>query len=176
VPISINPGYSGQTFTVQEKQALTAKQEAMAREPETIAVIDHKVMVPVRDGKRMVADISRPKDLSKKYPIIFFRTPYNTDYWDVKLGTYGDMSRELDFVKHGYANLFSADQRVRLERAGANLARSDRNLNTGGNNDDEAASVVAHSSIHHCAQCPRRVTLPVMPARAKTNLQVSTVV
>src|SRR5438552_9011844 len=59
-------------------------------------------MVPMRDGKRMAADIYRPKEVSKRYPIIFFRTPYNTNYWDVKQGTYADMSRELDFVKHGY--------------------------------------------------------------------------
>jgi len=35
------------------------------------AIIERKVMVPMRDGKRMAADIYRPKDTSKKYPIIF---------------------------------------------------------------------------------------------------------
>ena len=38
----------------------------------------------MRDGKRMAADIYRPKDTSKKYPIIFVRTPYNFNYWDVQ--------------------------------------------------------------------------------------------
>ena len=50
-------------------------------------------MVPMRDGKRMAADIYRPKDTSKKYPIIFVRTPYNFNYWDVKLGAPRDMTR-----------------------------------------------------------------------------------
>ncbi len=49
-------------------------------------------MVPMSDGARMAADIYRPKDTSKKYPIIFSRTPYNFNFWDVKLGTYRDMS------------------------------------------------------------------------------------
>jgi hypothetical protein len=49
-------------------------------------------MVPMRDGKRMQADIYRPKDESKKYPIIFSRTPYNFNYWDVELGAPRDMS------------------------------------------------------------------------------------
>jgi hypothetical protein len=59
-------------------------------------------MVPMGDGKRMAADIYRPKDTSKKYPIIFIRTPYNFNFWDVRLRTYCDMSTELDAVKRGY--------------------------------------------------------------------------
>jgi putative CocE/NonD family hydrolase len=61
------------------------------------------VMVPMRDGKRMAADVYRPKDQSRKYPIIFTRTPYNFNYWDVRNGTYADMSVPLDLIKHGYA-------------------------------------------------------------------------
>src|ERR1700733_7580005 len=53
--------------------------------------------------KRMQADIYRPKDQSVKYPIIFVRTPYNFNYWDVGLGAPRDMSAELEAVKHGYA-------------------------------------------------------------------------
>ncbi len=60
-------------------------------------------MVPMRDGKRMQADIYRPKDESKKYPIIFSRTPYNFNYWDVALGAPRDMTVELEAVKRGYA-------------------------------------------------------------------------
>jgi len=83
--------------------ALVARREAMETELESIAIIDRKVMVPMRDGKRMQADIYRPKDESKKYPIIFSRTPYNFNYWDVALGAPRDMSAELAAVKHGYA-------------------------------------------------------------------------
>ena len=82
---------------------LVAHREAIEKELESIAIIDRKVMVPMRDGKRMQADIYRPKDESKKYPIIFSRTPYNFNYWDVALGAPRDMSAELSAVKHGYA-------------------------------------------------------------------------
>jgi len=83
--------------------AIIAKRNAIEAELESIAIIERKVMVPMRDGKRMQADIYRPKDESKKYPIIFSRTPYNFNYWDVELGAPRDMSAELDAVKHGYA-------------------------------------------------------------------------
>jgi len=89
-------------LTPEQKQALIAKRESIEAELESIAIIDRKVMVPMRDGKRMAADIYRPKDTSKKYPIIFSRTPYNFNFWDVRLGTYRDMSNELDTVKRGY--------------------------------------------------------------------------
>jgi len=89
-------------LTPEQRQALIAKREAIETELESVAIIDRKIMVPMRDGKRMAADIYRPKDTSKKYPIIFSRTPYNFNFWDVRLGTYRDMSNELDTVKRGY--------------------------------------------------------------------------
>ena len=82
---------------------LVERRNAVETELESIAVIEHKVMVPMRDGKRMQADIYRPKDSSKKYPVIFVRTPYNFNYWDVELGAPRNLSTELDAVKHGYA-------------------------------------------------------------------------
>jgi hypothetical protein len=83
--------------------ATVAKRNAIEQELESIAIVDRKVMVPMRDGKRMATDIYRPKDTSKKYPVIFVRTPYNFNYWDVANGVPRDMSAELDAVKHGYA-------------------------------------------------------------------------
>ncbi len=82
---------------------LIAKRNATEKELESVAIIERKVMVPMRDGKRMQADIYRPKDESKKYPIIFVRTPYDFNYWDVELGAPRDMTSELEAVKHGYA-------------------------------------------------------------------------
>jgi putative CocE/NonD family hydrolase len=80
-----------------------AARKAIEKELESVAIIERKVMVPMRDGKRMATDIYRPKDTSKKYPIIFVRTPYNFNYWDVKLGAPRDMAAELKAVKRGYA-------------------------------------------------------------------------
>jgi uncharacterized protein len=82
--------------------ALIARRNATEKELQSTAVIERKMMVPMRDGKRMQADIYRPKDQSKTYPIIFVRTPYNFNYWDVELGAPRDMTAELEAVKHGY--------------------------------------------------------------------------
>ena len=86
----------------QADEALRAEREATEKELESIAIIDRKVMVPMRDGKRIQADVYRPKDQSKKYPIIFVRTPYNFNFWDIQLGAPSDMKSELDAVKRGY--------------------------------------------------------------------------
>ena len=83
--------------------AAKAKRIADETELESIAVIDRKVMVPMRDGKRMATDIYRPKDSSKKYPTIFVRTPYNFNYWDIANGVPSNMASILHFVKNGYA-------------------------------------------------------------------------
>ncbi len=90
-------------LALAEDEGKVAARNAMEKELESIAIIERKVMVPMRDGKRMQADIYRPKDQSKKYPIIFVRTPYNFNYWDVDLGAPADMSEPLEAIKHGYA-------------------------------------------------------------------------
>ncbi len=91
-----------QQLTPEQAKALIEKRESIEKQLEDIAIIDRKVMVPMKDGERMAADIYRPKDTSRKYPIIFSRTPYNFNFWDVRLGTYRDMSSELEAVKRGY--------------------------------------------------------------------------
>lgn len=106
--VPVSPAQRGQTMTPEQQQALRERREAIEKQLEDIAIIDRKVMVPMRDGKRMATDIYRPKnskdanDPGKHYPVIFSRTPYNFNYWDVRLGTYRDMSTELDAVKRGY--------------------------------------------------------------------------
>jgi putative CocE/NonD family hydrolase len=82
---------------------VVAKRNAIEKELESLAFIDRKVMVPMRDGKRMATDIYRPKDMSKKYPVIFVRTPYNFNFWDIRLGAPRDLTAELTAVKRGYA-------------------------------------------------------------------------
>ena len=82
---------------------LIARRNAIESELQSIAVVERKLMVPMRDGKRMATDVYRPKDTSKKYPIIFVRTPYNFNFWDVRNGVPRDLSNELEAVKRGYA-------------------------------------------------------------------------
>src|SRR5580692_11497431 len=87
----------------QTDAVLIAQRDATEKELESIAIIDRKVMVPMRDGKRMQADVYRPKDESKKYPTVFSRTPYNFNFWDVRNGTWASMNAQVDAVKRGYA-------------------------------------------------------------------------
>jgi putative CocE/NonD family hydrolase len=82
---------------------LVARRDSIEKALEAIAVIDRKVMVPMRDGARMATDVYRPKDGAGKVPIIFVRTPYNFNYWDVRLGAPRDMTQELEAVRRGYA-------------------------------------------------------------------------
>ena len=67
-----------------------------------IAIIDQKIMMPMRDGIRLATDIFRPKG-DAKVPIIFSRTPYNFNTWgdgEHKLNAY---SSAYEAVKRGYA-------------------------------------------------------------------------
>jgi hypothetical protein len=80
-----------------------AARVATEKELQALAIVDRKVMVPMRDGKRMATDIYRPRDTSKRYPVIFVRTPYNFNFWDVKNGVPRDLTAELQAVRRGYA-------------------------------------------------------------------------
>jgi predicted acyl esterase len=60
------------------------------------------------------------------------------------------------------SNYFAAGHRVRIEVSSSDFPRFDRNLNTGGNNYDEATGVVAHNEVHHSAEYPSSVTLSVV--------------
>ncbi|MEK7405988.1 MAG: CocE/NonD family hydrolase [Acidobacteriota bacterium] len=82
---------------------MVAARNATEAQLQSIAIVERKIMVPMRDGKRMAADVYRPKDTSRKYPVIFVRTPYNFNFWDVRLGAPRDLSTELQAVKRGYA-------------------------------------------------------------------------
>ena len=55
-------------------------QEDVLKKLQAIAVIDQKVMMPMRDGVRLATDIYRPKT-DKPVPIIFSKTPYNFNSW-----------------------------------------------------------------------------------------------
>jgi uncharacterized protein len=79
------------------------KRRAIENELQSIAVVERKLMIPMRDGVRIATDVYRPKDTSKKYATIFVRTPYNFNFWDVRNGAPRDLSNELEAVKRSYA-------------------------------------------------------------------------
>jgi uncharacterized protein len=97
------PSFSQGPRGYQPDPQLIAQRQSMEEELEAIAVIDRKVMVTMRDGKKVAADIYRPKGQSSRYPAIFVRTPYNFNFWDIQNGAPADMSRQIEAVKRGYA-------------------------------------------------------------------------
>src|SRR6185369_11246059 len=88
--------------TVGLPDSIKARRWALENELESLAVVDRKVMIPMRDGVRIAADIYYPKG-GKKYPGIWVRTPYNFNYWDVQNGVPRDMTAELTAIQRGYA-------------------------------------------------------------------------
>jgi putative CocE/NonD family hydrolase len=63
---------------------------------------------------------------------------------------------------HATANYFGPGHRVRLEVSSSSFPRFDRNLNTGGKNYDESEWVVAENTVHHSAEYPSHLILPVV--------------
>ena len=73
------------------------------KELQSLAIVDRKVMLPMRDGVSLATDIYRPKDATGRVPIVFVRTPYNFNFWDVRNGVPADMTNILAAIKRGYA-------------------------------------------------------------------------
>ncbi|MGB5430562.1 CocE/NonD family hydrolase [Eudoraea sp.] len=67
-----------------------------------IAIIDQKVMMPMRDGIRLATDIYRPKT-DKKVPVIFSRTPYNFNSWGDGEQKTRTAEKAYEVVQRGYA-------------------------------------------------------------------------
>jgi uncharacterized protein len=81
--------------------SLTAQEDILAQLNE-IAIVEEKVMMPMRDGIRLATDIYRPK-VEGQYPIIFSRTPYNFNTWVDGKQRLREAQRALDYIKQGYA-------------------------------------------------------------------------
>jgi predicted acyl esterase len=96
-------------LSAQPRAPLTPGEAAerweLENELQEIAIVERKLMVPMRDGTRLATDVYRPRNASGKVPTIWVRTPYNFNYWDVRNGVPGDMTAALTAVKRGYAYL-----------------------------------------------------------------------
>ncbi len=77
-------------------------QKSVYEKLEEIAIVDQKVMMPMRDGVRLATDIYRPKG-DQKVPIIFSRTPYNFNSWGDGEQRSRTAERALEAVEKGYA-------------------------------------------------------------------------
>ena len=61
------------------------------------------------------------------------------------------------------SNYFEPGHRIRIEISSGDFPNFARNLNTA-NSDTESRMVVAHTKIHHSAEYPSAITLPIVPA------------
>ncbi|GAG09735.1 unnamed protein product, partial [marine sediment metagenome] len=69
-------------------------QDDILQKLDSIAVIERKVMMPMRDGVRLDTDIIRPKT-DEPVPVIFLKTPYDFNS--------GRFESAYEVVKNGYA-------------------------------------------------------------------------
>lgn len=67
-----------------------------------VAVIDQKVMMPMRDGVRLSTDIYRPKG-NANVPIVFSRTPYQFNTWGNGEMQTRTLEAAYEAVMRGYA-------------------------------------------------------------------------
>ncbi len=87
--------------TTEERRA---ERHALEARLDSIATIERKVMVRMRDGVRLATDVYVPKDRQGPVPAIFSRTPYNFNFWDVDLrAPSGRLGSVIDAVERGYA-------------------------------------------------------------------------
>jgi len=77
-------------------------QDDILEKLDSIAIIEQKIMMPMRDGIRLATDIYRPKT-DRKVPIIFSRTPYNFNSWGDGKQRTRTAQRAYEAVKRGYA-------------------------------------------------------------------------
>lgn len=106
--LSVAPALSAQRGSARDT-ALVARRDSLEKALEAVAIIDRKLMIPMRDGTKIQFDVYRPRNVAKA-PAIFSRTPYNMNYWDVKLGAPADMTAQLTAVKRGYAYVMANER------------------------------------------------------------------
>lgn len=83
-----------QPSAAQEDDELDELREKL----EASAIVEKKVMVPMRDGVRLATDIYRPKGVEGPLPTLFWRTPYNFN----QLGK-RRIETAMDYLERGYA-------------------------------------------------------------------------
>ena len=81
---------------------LNAQKAEIWQKLDSIAIVDQKVMMPMRDGIRLCTDIYRPKT-SEPVGIVFSRTPYNFNGWGDGEQQLRHPERAYEFVKRGFA-------------------------------------------------------------------------
>jgi putative CocE/NonD family hydrolase len=73
-----------------------------------------------------------------------------------------DKIYKLELTPMATSNYFKEGHRIRIEVSSSNFPRFARNLNTGGDNYDEVIGVVAKNKIHHSAEYPSNIKIPMI--------------
>ena len=97
-----------------------------------------------------------------------YREGYSKNVWMKPHEVY-----EAHLDLHVTANYFGPGHRIRLEVSSSNFPRWDRNLNTGGNNFDETKWLIAKNSVHHSAEFPSHLLLPIIESNSDDEPQPS---
>jgi hypothetical protein len=69
---------------------------------------------------------------------------------------------EIELSPLSTSNWFAPGHRIRIEVSSSNFPRFTRNLNTGGKGWDETEGVPARNLIHHSAEYPSHIRLPIV--------------
>ncbi|TFH66342.1 MAG: CocE/NonD family hydrolase [Gemmatimonadales bacterium] len=69
---------------------------------------------------------------------------------------------EIEVSPMSSSNFFAPGHSLRIEVSSSNFPRFTRNLNTGGNNYDETVGVVANNQVHHSAEYPSQIRIPIV--------------
>jgi putative CocE/NonD family hydrolase len=80
-------------------------QPALEAELAKRALVERKVLMPMRDGVHLSTDIYRPKDTTGPVPTIFVRTPYNMNTL-----TGGSLRQVVEAVDRGYAIIYQNER------------------------------------------------------------------
>jgi hypothetical protein len=89
------------------------------------------------------------------------RARYRTGYENVTWMEEDEVYR-VTVNLHATSNYFAPGHRIRVEVSSSNFPRFTRNLNTGGDNHTDTAWTTARNTIHHSAEHPSHVVLPII--------------
>jgi hypothetical protein len=115
------------------------------------------------DWTAMLVDVS-PTGYAKNLCDGIIRARYRAGFEQPKLLEVGSVY-EYEIKVGVTSNVFKKGHRIRLEVSSSNFPRFDRNLNTGGDMYSTTEMRVAEQAIHHSAEYPSQLILPVIPGK-----------
>lgn len=83
--------------------ALVAARHRLEAELQAEAEVYRSVMMPMRDGVRLMTDLYVPRKRTGPVPLILSKTPYQMNWWDVNVGAPRDNRDVLAAIRRGYA-------------------------------------------------------------------------